>query len=201
MPIFRPKPPVPPEKAARTPPGQALTEKWPVLHYGRVPMVDLAAWTFRISGAVREERSLTWEEFGELPRITLTADFHCVTGWSRLDNTWEGVPTREVLALVEPLPAARFVMVHGMNGYTTNLPLQEFLGEDCLFAVAHDGQPLSPEHGGPLRLVVPKLYAWKSAKWVTGIELMAQDRPGFWERGGYHMHGDPWTEERYGGWR
>jgi DMSO/TMAO reductase YedYZ molybdopterin-dependent catalytic subunit len=186
--------------AGRVPPGQTVTEKWPVLHYGEVPVVDLARWRFRIGGLVREERVLTWEEFCALPRVERTADFHCVTGWSRLTNRWEGVATRDVLALVTPDPRARFVMVHGMNDFSANLPLAEFLDEDALFALRHDGEDLSPEHGGPLRLVVPKLYAWKSAKWVTGIELMAEDRPGFWEGYGYHMHGDPWTEERYGGW-
>lgn len=184
----------------RVPPGQTLTVKWPVLHYGEVPAVDLVAWRFRIGGLVREERVLTWEAFSALPRVEKTADFHCVTGWSRLDNRWEGVATRDVLALVEPDPTAAFVMVHGMNDFSANLPIAEFLDEDALFAFRHDGEDLSPEHGGPLRLVVPKLYAWKSAKWVTGIELMAEDRPGFWENYGYHMHGDPWTEERYSGW-
>jgi DMSO/TMAO reductase YedYZ molybdopterin-dependent catalytic subunit len=187
-----------PEKRRRTPPGQTLTEKWPVLHYGGVPPVDLATWQFRIFGLVEEERSFTWEEFNRLPRVTLTSDFHCVTGWSRLGNAWEGVPTREVLNLARVKPEARVVMVHGMNGYTTNLPLDEFLGEDCLFALKHDGKPLTLEHGGPMRLVVPRLYAWKSAKWCTGVEFLPEDRPGFWERLGYHMHGDPWTEERYG---
>ncbi len=189
-----------PDKSARTPPGQTLTEKWPVLHYGPVPHVDLAAWRLRLRGLVREERLLDWDEFSALPRMTLTADFHCVTGWSRLDNTWEGVPTRALLDLVEPFPQARFVLVHGENDYTTNLPLDEFFGEDCLLAFQHDGRPLTPEHGGPLRLVVPRLYAWKSAKWVTGVEFIPQDRAGFWERHGYHMHGDPWKEERYGDW-
>jgi DMSO/TMAO reductase YedYZ molybdopterin-dependent catalytic subunit len=186
--------------AARVPPGQTLTQKWPVLHYGDVPSVDLERWRFRVFGLVREERTLTWTEFLALPSIILTSDFHCVTGWSRLDNRWEGVPTRELLRLVEPLPEARFVLVHGRNDYTTNLPLAEFLDEGALFAYRHDGQELPPEHGGPLRLVVPKLYAWKSAKWVTGVELLGKDHPGFWENYGYHMHGDPWKEERYGGW-
>jgi len=186
--------------ARRVPPGQTLTEKWPVLHYGEVPEVDLGSWTFRIWGLVRAERVLSWAEFSALPWVEKTADFHCVTGWSRLENRWEGVATRAVLSLVEPDPKARFVMVHGRNDFTANLPLAEFLDEEALFAFRHDGQELSPEHGGPVRLVVPKLYAWKSAKWVTGIELIAEDRPGFWEGYGYHMHGDPWTEERYGGW-
>jgi DMSO/TMAO reductase YedYZ molybdopterin-dependent catalytic subunit len=188
------------ERARRTPPGQALTTRFPVLHYGGVPTLDPATWTFRLFGLVAAERSLTWEEFRALPRVTLTSDFHCVTGWSRLDNTWEGVPTREVVSLARPDPAARFVMVHGANGYTTNLPLEALLGEDCLFAFRHDGADLTAEHGGPMRLVVPRLYAWKSAKWCTGLEFLSEDQPGFWERNGYHMHGDPWREERYG-WR
>lgn len=186
--------------ARRTPPGQALTRRFPVLHYGAVPDLRLADWSFRLFGLVAEPRALSWEEFLALPRVTLTADFHCVTGWSRLDNTWEGVRTRDVAALVSVSPEARFVMVHGANDYTTNLPLDEFFGDDCLFALRHDGADLTPEHGGPMRLVVPRLYAWKSAKWCTGIEFLAADRPGFWERNGYHMHGDPWREERYG-WR
>jgi DMSO/TMAO reductase YedYZ molybdopterin-dependent catalytic subunit len=198
MSLFRRDAAIDPDRARRVPPGQALTEKWPVLHYGGVPRVDLARWRFRIFGLVEAERELAWEEFAALPRTTLTTDFHCVTGWSRLENTWEGVATRTVLDLVTVKPEARYVMVHGMNNYTANLALDDFLRDDCVFAFTHDGQPLSADHGGPLRLVVPHLYAWKSAKWCTGVELMAEDRPGFWERGGYHMHGDPWREERYG---
>lgn len=186
--------------AERVPPGQTLTQKWPVLHYGNVPSVDLQRWSFRIFGLLEAERTLTWSQFRELPTITRTSDFHCVTGWSRLENHWEGVATREILKLVEVDPRARYVMVHGMNDFAANLPLAEFLDEDALFAFKHDGRDLTPEHGWPLRLIVPKLYAWKSAKWVTGIELIAEDRPGFWERYGYHMHGDPWKEERYSGW-
>src|SRR5688572_17120076 len=145
-----------PEKTRRTPPGQTLTEKWPVLHCGGVPHVDLTAWRFQLSGLVEEERSFTWDEFTALPRMTLTADFHCVTGWSRLDNAWAGVPTREFLNHVIVKAEAHFVMVHGMNDYTTNLPLEEFFGEDCLFALEHDGAPLPPEHGGPMRLIVQR---------------------------------------------
>ena len=198
MDFFRQKRAIDPELAKRIPAGQTLTEKWPVLHAGSVPQVNLASWRFRIRGLVEQERELTWEEFRALPVMTNTSDFHCVTAWSRLDNRWEGVSTREALGLVQPTSEARFVMVHGENDYTTNLPLEAILEDDCLFAWSHDGEPLTPMHGGPLRLIVPKLYAWKSAKWVTGIELMAQDRPGYWEQRGYHMHGDPWTEERFG---
>ena len=196
---FRRGKPIDPERARRLPPGQALTEKWPVLHYGQVPKIDLGTWRFRIEGLVRPERELTWEEFRALPTVTTRSDFHCVTRWSRLDNEWEGVATRDVLAQVEVLAEARFVMIYGENDFSANVSLDEFVHDGCLFAWSHDGEPLTPMHGGPLRLIVPKLYAWKSAKWVTGIELLARDRPGFWERNGYHMHGDPWTEERFGG--
>jgi DMSO/TMAO reductase YedYZ molybdopterin-dependent catalytic subunit len=190
-----------PELAARTPPGQTLTEKWPVLHYGSVPRVDLARWRFKIFGLVEEPVELTWQQFEALPRTSITRDIHCVTTWSRLDNTFEGVPFREVLNLVKPLPEARYAMVHAEYGFTTNLPLADLDRDDVLFADKHDGKPLTPDHGWPLRLVVPHLYFWKSAKWVRGIEFMTEDRAGFWERNGYHMRGDPWKEERYSaGW-
>ncbi len=182
----------------RVPPSQHLTERWPVLHYGSVPHIDPATWTFRLFGLVGQERQLGYEEFVALPRVKVFSDIHCVTTWSRLDNTWEGVSTRTVCDLVQVSPQARFVMVHGAHGFTTNLPLADFLAEDALFAFSHDGQPLSAEHGGPVRLVVPRLYFWKSAKWATGVEFMERDAPGFWESNGYHMRGDPWTEERYG---
>lgn len=135
-----------------------------------------------------------------LPKVERISDIHCVTRWSRFDNRWEGVLAKEIVKLAEPLPAARFVMVHGYGDYSTNLPLEALLGDDVLFAFKHDGRPLEPDHGGPLRLVVPRLYFWKSAKWANGLEFMDRDRAGFWERNGYHMHGDPWTEERHSGW-
>lgn len=184
----------------RVPPRQVLTNKWPVLHYGEVPGFDAASWTFHIIGLVESPWQCSYAEFLALPRIRVHADMHCVTRWSKLDNLWEGVATREVLAKVKPLPAAKFVMVHCEAGFATNLPLDDFLGEDCLFAWRHNGQDLEPDHGWPLRLVVPRLYAWKSAKWVRGIELMEKDRPGFWEQwkhGGYHMRGDPWQNQRF----
>jgi DMSO/TMAO reductase YedYZ molybdopterin-dependent catalytic subunit len=187
-------------RAQRVPPRQALTRKWPVLHAGSTPAFDRVRWTFRVFGLVEAPWQCTYDEFRALPHVRVLADMHCVTRWSKLDNLWEGVSTRDVLANVKVLPAARFVMVHCEQGFMTNLPVQEFLGEDCLFAWAHNGQDLEPDHGYPLRLVVPRLYAWKSGKWVRGIELLEHDRPGFWERwehGGYHMHGDPWTEERF----
>ncbi|MBX6353801.1 MAG: sulfite oxidase-like oxidoreductase [Thermoflavifilum sp.] len=181
----------------RLPPGQFLTEKWPVLHAGDVPRVDLTRWTFRIWGLVEEERVLTWDEFMALPQTVHTSDIHCVTRWSRYDNTWEGVTFRDVVKLARPLPEAKFVLVHAEQGFTTNLPLEDCLREGVLFAHSHDGRPLTPEHGWPLRLVVPHLYFWKSAKWVRGIELLAEDRPGFWEQYGYHLYADPWQEQRF----
>jgi DMSO/TMAO reductase YedYZ molybdopterin-dependent catalytic subunit len=183
----------------RLPPGQVLTRKWPVLHAGETHIyTDLDRdWDFFVFGEVEEKRRFTWAEFRDLPRMAVHADMHCVTRWSRLDNTWEGVPTRELLNHVTPKPAATHVMVHGENGFTTNLPLADFFHENSLFAFSHDGQPLTPDHGHPIRLVVPHLYAWKSAKWVRGVEFLDRDHPGFWERLGYHMRGDPWAEERH----
>ncbi|MDR7555703.1 MAG: sulfite oxidase-like oxidoreductase [Armatimonadota bacterium] len=186
------------QHAGRLPPGQYVTEKWPVLHYGSVPRVDLARWDFRIFGLVERPVTLSYEEFRALPTTAVTCDIHCVTAWSRLGVTFEGVAARTVLGLATVRPEARFVMVHAEQGYETNLPLEYLLADDALFAWRADGQDLTPEHGWPLRLVVPRLYFWKSAKWVRGLELLATDRAGFWERNGYHMRGDPWQEERYG---
>lgn len=182
----------------RIPPGQTRTRKWPVLDAHGAPSIDRAKWKLEVSGLVESPLSLNWEEFSRLPRVKVFSDFHCVTTWSRLGNLWEGVSTQELLSRVQPKPEAKFVVAHGYDyGWTTNLPLDEFLSEDALLADTHDGEPISAEHGGPVRLIVPKLYAWKSAKWMGGIELVAEDRAGYWEQGGYHMHGDPWTEERF----
>ena len=183
--------------ADRLPPGQYVTAKWPVLHVGPIPRFDPKTWDLRVVGLVEQPLRLTWEEFNALPRVTLASDIHCVTTWSRYENTWQGVSTREVLRRAGAKPGARFVMVYAENDYTANLPLEAFEAEDALFATHHNGAPLDPEHGYPLRLVVPRLYFWKSAKWVRGIELIAEDRPGFWEQRGYNNHGDPWKEERY----
>ena len=187
------------QRQNRLPPGQRLTDKWPVLHYGKVPSINTAKWTFRIKGLVEKEKTLTYEEFTALPQIEVFSDIHCVTTWSRYNNTWEGVSTSTIGEIAGIKPEARYVIVHGEGGFTTNLPLEDFLAEDALFALKHDGKPLTAEHGGPIRLVVPRLYFWKSAKWATGIELKDKNEPGFWEKAGYHMHGDPWIEERYGG--
>jgi len=183
----------------RVPPGQSRTKKWPVLDASGPPGIDLERWTFRISGLVEKPVSWNWREFEELPRVKVFSDFHCVTRWSRLGNIWEGPSTRELIRRASGAkPEARFVLVYAYDsGWTTNLPLEDFLAEDALVALLHDGEPLGEEHGGPARLIVPQLYAWKSAKWVAGVELMEKDRAGFWEKNGYHMRGDPWAEERY----
>jgi DMSO/TMAO reductase YedYZ molybdopterin-dependent catalytic subunit len=186
----------------RLPPGQAQTFKWPVLHAGEVPPFDPATWDLTVfpKPLVSDVKSWSWGAWNRLPRVKVFADMHCVTRWSKLDNLWEGVPTRELLNHVTLSPDVKYVMVHSEYGFSTNLPLSDFFAEDALLATHHNGQPLTPDHGHPLRLVIPSLYAWKSAKWVRGIEFMAEDRPGYWEEhrnGGYHMRGDPWVEERH----
>jgi DMSO/TMAO reductase YedYZ molybdopterin-dependent catalytic subunit len=181
----------------RMPPGQRVIESWPVLSAGTVPRIDLERWAFRVWGEVEEELTLDWQEFMALPKTTVSADAHCVEGWSVADNTWEGVAFRELLKRIRPGPQARYVMVHCYGDYTTNVPLEDLLDDSVLFAHRHNGQELTPEHGWPLRLVVPKLYFWKSAKWVRGLQFVNEDRPGFWESHGYHHHGDVWQEERY----
>ena len=182
----------------RVPPGQTLTEGFPVLHYGSVPYYnDWSTWNFRLFGLVEEEVTLTYEEFTALPQREFTNDIHCVTTWSRLDNVWEGIAVGEVMKRVKLKPEAKFVMLHAEHGWTTNLPLDDFVRETSFFGLKHNGQTLSPEHGYPVRAVVPHLYFWKSAKWLRGLEFMEKDKPGFWERNGYHMYGDPWAEQRY----
>ena len=188
---------VPAELAARVPPGQVLTEKWPVLTYGLTPRFDPKKWTFRCFGLVEHEATWTWDELRALPRAEVLCDIHCVTRWSRLGNRFEGVPIREILARVRPRPEAQYVLIHADPDYTTNLPLADLAGDDVLLALRHDGEDLSAEHGGPLRLVVPKLYFWKSAKWLRSFEFLDVNPPGFWEMNGYHMRADPWQEERY----
>ena len=187
----------PPEIAARIPPGQTLTEKWPILTYGRVPRVDPQTWDFRVFGLVEAERRWSYDEFMALPRTKVTADVHCVTTWSLLGSEWEGVSIRDLLRDVQVKPAAKFVMQHCDGGYTTNLPLDVFLDDDVLLCYRRNGEDLTPDHGWPLRLVVPKRYFWKSAKWVRGLEFMADDQLGFWENYGYNNHADPWLEERF----
>jgi DMSO/TMAO reductase YedYZ molybdopterin-dependent catalytic subunit len=187
-------------RAQRIPPGQSRTKKWPVLDASGPPRIDEGRWELRLSGLIYNEMKWTWEEFQQLPRVRVFSDFHCVTRWSRLGNVWEGVSTREVIERAGGVRSkCKYVLAHGYDhGWTTNLPLDEFLAEDALIATHHDGEPISLEHGGPARLIVPRLYAWKSAKWLSRLEFMAEDHAGFWERNGYHMHGDPWIEERFG---
>lgn len=183
--------------ADRLPPGQYEPRGWPVLHVGGVPRIDLTTWRFRVFGAVAEDIELTYDEFRALPQAQVHADFHCVTKFSVFDNDWEGVAFRTVYELAAPEPSVTHVMAWSHDGYCTNVPLAALLDDDVLFAWARNGEPLTPDHGGPLRLIVPKRYAWKSAKWIKGIELMTRDRRGFWEERGYHNDADPWREERY----
>ena len=184
----------------RTPPGQVLTQKWPVLHHGSVPAVDPHApnWKLKIFGAVEEPYELTYAEIRAMPPIDVVCDMHCVTHWSRLNNTFTGVPAKTLIDRARPKPTARFVLCHSEAGFTVNVPLDEFTQPDCLLAYQWDGKDITPDHGWPLRGLVPRLYLWKSAKWIRAIELRNTDAPGFWEQNGYHMHGDPWTEERFG---
>jgi DMSO/TMAO reductase YedYZ molybdopterin-dependent catalytic subunit len=182
----------------RLPPGQIVTQKWPVLHYGTVPQVDVKRWTFEVSGAVERPFTLTWPELLALPRQETVCDIHCVTRWSRYDNTFEGVPLKLLLERAGLKPEARYVLIHAEQGFTTNVPLDDLLRDGNLLALKHNGADLDPEHGGPIRLLIPHLYFWKSAKWVRGFEFMEEDYPGFWEQNGYHMRGEPWSEERFG---
>ncbi|MSV30918.1 MAG: sulfite oxidase-like oxidoreductase [Bryobacterales bacterium] len=191
------------QRENRVPPGQSETLKWPVLDAFGPPRINTAEWKLSLSGLVNQPIDFTWEQFCDLPRVKVFADFHCVTRWSRLSNVWEGVSVRELMERAGGAKAeARYVVAHGYDGgWTTNLPFSEFLVDDALVATHHDGEPLTLEHGAPARLIVPRLYAWKSAKWLGGLEFLPEDRAGFWERNGYHMHGDPWAEERFGhGW-
>ncbi len=183
----------------RIPPGQVVTTKWPVLHYGNVPSADPASWTFTVSGLVERPFAIQYDELLQLPMTRVVCDIHCVTTWSRLDNTFEGVAVRQLLERAGVRPAAQYCLVFAEQGFTTNLPLGDLDRPDNLIALKWGGEWLTPEHGGPARLLVPHLYFWKSAKWVRGFELLEQDLPGFWEQNGYHMRGDPWAEERYGG--
>jgi DMSO/TMAO reductase YedYZ molybdopterin-dependent catalytic subunit len=184
---------------ARLPPGQYLTEKWPVLHAGSVPRYDdLSTWTFRVFGEVEEELELDWQRFNELPRASNTQDIHCVTRWSRFDAQFEGVHWQALAALARPKATARFVIAHAEAGFTSNVPISFLEEEGAVLATHADGVPLTPDHGYPLRLVIPGKYFWKSAKWLRAIELSSVDKPGFWERYGYHNDADPWQEQRYG---
>lgn len=182
-------------RANRIPPGQSRTRKWPVLQYGRIPEISPDRWRLEVKGLVERPLGFTWDEFRALPRVKVFADFHCVTRWSRLGNVWEGVSVSTILDLAGVQPSARFLVATGYDdGWTTNMPLADFNQEDVLIADTHDGQPLSFDHGGPVRLIVPRLYAWKSAKWLKALTLLDRDEPGLWEQAGYHNHGDPWMQ-------
>jgi DMSO/TMAO reductase YedYZ molybdopterin-dependent catalytic subunit len=192
----------------RLPPGQSLTKKFPVLHYGPIPKFDPATWDFRVWGDVEEESQWTWDEFNKLPRTKITMDLHCVTRWSKFDTEWEGVSVKTLVdsGLIKLKPNAKYVVEHAEYGYTTNLPVDVILQENFLLATHFDGQPLSPDHGYPLRGVIGAIpgredlkdpYLWKGAKWIRGLEFVSSDRPGFWEQAGYHNDADIWKEERF----
>lgn len=196
MPLFG-GPKVTQEQQQRVPPGQYVTEKWPVLHYGSVPRTDLQTWNFRVWGEVEQPFSFTWDEFMQMPRKQVHTDIHCVTRWSRLDMDWEGVPIQHILNRARLAAGASHVLAHSEQGYTANLPLSVLDDDDVLLADVADGGPLQPDHGYPLRLLVPKRYFWKSAKWIRGLQFLTQDQLGFWERYGYNNNADPWKEERF----
>ncbi|MBM7661401.1 DMSO/TMAO reductase YedYZ molybdopterin-dependent catalytic subunit [Bacillus mesophilus] len=183
----------------RVPPNQNVTTTFPVLHHGNVPYYkkDLSDWDLKIYGLVEQPVTYTFKELQELAAIKTTNDIHCVTGWSKLDNQWEGFSTKVLLKKSGVLPEAKYVMIHAEEGWSTNVPIQDFMRDTSMLAHSHNGEPLSPEHGYPLRVVIPHLYFWKSAKWVRGIELVKEEQPGFWEKNGYHMYGDPWKEQRF----
>ena len=191
------RPNVDPALAGRVPPGQHVTERWPVLQYGAVPELELASWDLRIFGVVGRQLTLTWQEFEAFPQTEVVADMHCVTRWTRLDMTWQGVPFSEITRLVSPAPEASHVLLHGEAGYAANLQLNDMLEADVLLATHVNGERLTPEHGYPLRAVIPRRYAWKSVKWLRGIEFLTADAPGFWERYGYSNEADPWQEQRF----
>jgi DMSO/TMAO reductase YedYZ molybdopterin-dependent catalytic subunit len=182
---------------ARLPPGQYLTEKWPILHAGSVPQTDLATWDFKVFGEVANPVTLTWDELQALPSKEIELDIHCVTRWSRFDARFRGVHWSELAKLAGPKASGRYVVAHAEQGFTANVPLRALEDENALIAYEADGEPLTPDHGWPLRLVIPSRYFWKSAKWLRGIELVERDQPGFWERYGYHNDADYWKEERY----
>ena len=188
---------IPRAESHRVPPGQVVASRWPVLHQGAIPAFDPSTWEFRVWGLVEIPKSWTWAEFEKLPTAEYDGALHCVTRWSSLDHSWSGVAPRTIADLVRVKPTARFVLLHGESGYTANLPIDVFLGENVVLAARHGGQPLSPDHGAPLRIVVPERYAWKSVKWLRGVEFLEEDQPGFWEAFGYSNSADPWLEERF----
>lgn len=186
-----------PDGRRRLPPGQRLTDGWPVLHYGSIPKIDLGEWRLQVFGLVEEEVTLSWEQFMELPQTAVTNDIHCVTTWSKLDTQWEGVLIDDILAAAALAPPTGFTLAHSFDGYSTNVPAADLVDGKAMVALRYGGAPLTADHGGPARLLVPHLYFWKSAKWLSGLQFTEQDTAGFWELRGYHMYGDPWREQRY----
>jgi DMSO/TMAO reductase YedYZ molybdopterin-dependent catalytic subunit len=186
-----------PELAKRLPPGQYFVRDFPVLHVGSIPAFDPKTWRFRIFGDVDQPAQLTWDQFMALPTKIVKTDIHCVTRWTKFDTTWEGVPFSEIVKLARPRTGVRFVVTHGANGYSANIPYAVAADDDVLFAYRYEGKPLEPVHGGPMRMFVPKRYFWKSTKWCDGVEFSDEDKPGFWEVRGYNNDADPWKEERY----
>jgi len=187
------------EQRAKLPPGQALTDKFPILHEGEVPQYDMSTWTLEVFGEVEEPRTFTYDELMAMPTVKVKTDIHCVTRWSKFDTEWEGILFRDFLSYFKVKPEAKYVMFHADPDYDTNVPLEDLMRDDCLLAYKYDGKPLTEKHGYPLRTFVPHRYFWKSAKWIRRIEFMAEDRPGFWERNGFHNEADPWKEQRFSG--
>ncbi|MEO6323660.1 MAG: sulfite oxidase-like oxidoreductase [Thermoanaerobaculia bacterium] len=185
------------DQGGRVPPGQVVTRAWPVLHHGEIPDIDLSTWRLSVDGLVENPQSLSWDELSALPREERRNDVHCVTHWTKLDNVWEGVSVRALLALVRPLPEARYVLQKAVGGWTTNVTREDLERPGNILAFSHAGQPLTREHGWPCRLVIPHLYFWKGAKWISGLTFQSHEEAGFWEQNGYHRHGDPWKEERF----
>lgn len=190
---------VPPELAHRVPPGQTVTDRFPILHEGDVPEYDLATWSVKVFGEVERELSFSFDELMSMPQTDMTCDIHCVTRWSKLDTHWTGIKFADLFPKLGVKPEAKYVMVHGDNDYTTNIPLEDLLRDNILLAHAYEGEPLTAKHGGPMRLIVPHLYFWKSCKWITGFEFMKEDAPGFWEQNGFHNYAEPFAEQRFSG--
>jgi DMSO/TMAO reductase YedYZ molybdopterin-dependent catalytic subunit len=187
------------DEAKRLPPGQYLEKGFPVLSAGPTPHVDLATWTFTLKVGPRPVKKWTWGEFNALPRTALHKDIHCVTKWTKFDTDWDGVSVDAILADAGITPPTPYLLAHSFDGYTTNVPYKDVAGDLGLVATSYDGAPISPDHGGPARLIVPHLYFWKSAKWINGLQFTERDEPGFWELRGYHIYGDPWREQRFTG--
>lgn len=190
---------VPPELQHRVPPGQTVTERFPILHEGEVPEYDMSTWSMKVFGEVDKELEFSFEDIMKLPQTDIVCDIHCVTRWSKLDTKWTGVKFKDFLPLLGVKPEVKHVLFHGANDYTTNVPLEDLMQDNILLAHSYDGEPLTDKHGGPLRMVVPHLYFWKSTKWITGIEFLIEDKPGFWEQNGFHNYAEPFAEQRFSG--